>query len=89
MYNNRTYGNDLGHQGAMAAVRDRPDENKTVGIDIDDPVVDFVSLARSFGAWAEGPIERAADLKPAFERAKREVVEHGRVALVDLYTQVT
>jgi len=39
-------------------------------IDIDDPVVDFVSL------------------KPAFERAKREVVEHGRVALVDLYTQV-
>ncbi len=89
MYNNRTYGNDLGHQGAMAAVRGRPDENKTVGIDIDDPVVDFVSLARSFGAWAEGPIERAADLKPAFERAKREVVEHGRVALVDLYTQVT
>jgi thiamine pyrophosphate-dependent acetolactate synthase large subunit-like protein len=89
MYNNRTYGNDLGHQGMMARVRGRPEENKTIGIDINDPVVDFVGLARSFGAWAEGPIERAEDLRPAFERAKREVVENGRVALVDLYTQVT
>ena len=88
MYNNRTYGNDLGHQGTMAQVRGRPEERKTIGIDIDDPVVDFVSLARSFGAWAEGPIERAEDLRPAFERAKLEVVANGRVALVDIYTQI-
>ncbi|MCH8315583.1 MAG: hypothetical protein IIA64_06380 [Planctomycetes bacterium] len=87
MYNNRTYGNDLGHQGTMAQVRGRPEERKTIGIDIDDPVVDIVGLARSFGAWAEGPIERAEDLKPAFERAKHEVVANGRVALVDIYTQ--
>ena len=88
MYNNRTYGNDLGHQAMMARARGRPEENKNVGIDINDPIVDFVGMARSFGAWAEGPIERAEDLGPAFERAKREVVENGRVALVDLYTQV-
>ena len=88
MYNNRTYGNDLGHQAMMARTRGRPEENKTVGIDINDPVVDFVGMARSFGAWAEGPIERAEDLRPALELAKREVVEHGRVALVDLYTQI-
>ncbi|HEU0073297.1 MAG TPA: thiamine pyrophosphate-dependent enzyme [Dehalococcoidia bacterium] len=88
MYNNRTYGNDLGHQAMMARTRGRPEENKTVGIDIDDPVVDFVGMARSFGAWAEGPIERTEDLRPAFERAKREVMDNGRVALVDLYTQV-
>ncbi len=88
MYNNRTYGNDLGHQGTMAQVRGRPDENKTIGIDIDDPFVDFVGLARSFGAWAEGPIERPEDLSVAFERARKEVVENGRVALVDVITQV-
>lgn len=88
MYNNRTYGNDLGHQAMVARTRGRPEENKTVGIDINDPLVDFVGMARSFGAWAEGPFERAADLRPAFERAKREVLENGRVALVDLYTQV-
>ena len=88
MYNNRTYGNDLGHQGTMARTRGRPEENKTIGIDSDDPIVDFVGLARSFGCYAEGVIERAEDLRPAFERAKREVLEKGRVALVDVYTQV-
>jgi len=87
MYNNRTYGNDLGHQGSMAQVRDRPMERRTIGIDIDDPNVDFVGLARSFGAWAEGPIEKSEDLKPALERALKEV-KAGRVALVDVYTQV-
>ena len=89
MYNNRTYGNDLGHQGMMARVRNRPEENKTIGIDIDDPVVDFAAMARSMGAWAEGPIERVEDLRGALERAKHEVVANGRVALVDVYTQVT
>ena len=88
MYNNRTYGNDLGHQGTMAQVRGRPEERKTIGIDITDPDVDFVGLARSFGAWAEGPVERGEDLKAALERARKEVVENGRVALVDIYTQV-
>ncbi|MQG76784.1 MAG: thiamine pyrophosphate-binding protein [SAR202 cluster bacterium] len=87
MYNNRTYGNDLGHQGSMAQVRDRPMERRTIGIDIDDPNVDFVGLACSFGAWAEGPIEKSEDLKPALERAIKEV-KAGRVALVDVYTQV-
>ena len=51
MYNNRTYGNDLGHQGTVAQVRSRPEENKTIGINIEDPDVDFVGMARSFGAW--------------------------------------
>ena len=88
MYNNRTYGNDLGHQGLMAEVRGRPDENKTIGIDIDDPYVDFAGMARSFGAWAEGPIDNPADLRGALERAKREVMENGRLALVDVITEL-
>ena len=87
MYNNRSYGNDLGHQGSMANVRSRPMERRTIGIDIDDPNVDFAALARSFGAWAEGPIEKIEDLGPAIKRAKDEVMINGRVALVDVYTQ--
>ena len=39
-------------------------------------------------AYAEGTVERADDLKAAFERARKEVVENGRVALVDVITQV-
>ena len=88
MYNNRTYGNDLGHQSTVAITRGRPEKNKTVGIDITDPNVDFVTLAQSFGAYAEGTIEKAEDMAAAFERARKEVVENGRVALVDVYTQV-
>ena len=88
MYNNRTYGNDLGHQGLMAEVRGRPDENKSIGIDIDDPYVDFAGMARSFGAWAEGPIEDPSQLRGALERAKREVLENGRLALVDVVTEL-
>jgi acetolactate synthase-1/2/3 large subunit len=88
MYNNRVYGNDLGHQSTVAITRGRPEENKVVGIEITDPNVDFVGLAQSFGCYAEGPIEKAEDLKAAFERARKEVVENGRVALVDVYTQV-
>ena len=73
---------------AANITRGRPEENKTIGIDITDPNVDFVQLARSFGAYAEGTVERSDDLKAAFERARKEVVENGRVALVDVYTQV-
>ena len=87
MYNNRTYGNDLGHQALVARHRGRPEENKTVGINIDNPNVDFASMARSFGAWAEGPIEKPEELKPALERALHEVVANKRVALVDVITE--
>lgn len=88
MYNNRTYGNDLGHQALVAQMRGRPEENKHVGINIEDPHVDFSSMARSFGAWAEGPIELPEDLGPALERALKAVVENGAVALVDVITEV-
>ncbi len=88
MYNNRTYGNDLGHQGLMAEVRGRPYENKNVGIDIDDPYVDFAGMARSFGAWAEGPIEDPTQLRGALQQAKKEVLQNGRLALVDVVTEL-
>jgi thiamine pyrophosphate-dependent acetolactate synthase large subunit-like protein len=57
MYNNRTYGNDLGHQGTMAQVRGRPDENKTIGIDIDDP---FVS--KTYRRLLNGPGKRSSTM---------------------------
>ena len=88
MYNNRTYGNDLGHQGLMAEVRGRPDENKNIGIDIDDPYVDFAAMAKSFGAWGEGPIEDPSELRSALERAVNEVINNGKLAVVDVITEL-
>ena len=86
MFNNRTYGNDEEHQATVAKVRGRPVENKVVGIRIDDPAPDFARLAQGFGVHAEGPIDTAAAVGPALQRAL-EVVRDGRPALVDVITR--
>ena len=44
-------------------------------------------MAQSMGIYAEGPIERPADLGPALKRAIA-VVKRGEPALVDVVTQV-
>ncbi len=62
-------------------------ENRVVGIRIENPEVDFASMAKSFGVYGEGPIERPEDVKPALERAVRVVTEERRCALVDIVTQ--
>jgi acetolactate synthase I/II/III large subunit len=80
--NNRSYGNDERHQEEVALTRDRPVENKGVGIRIEGPEVDFAAMARSYGVHGEGPITDPADLRPALERALA-VVLSGKPALVD------
>jgi thiamine pyrophosphate-dependent acetolactate synthase large subunit-like protein len=80
--NNRSYGNDERHQEEVAFTRERPPENKGVGIRIEGPDVDFAAMARSYGVHGEGPITQPADLRPALERALR-VVLSGKPALVD------
>jgi len=80
--NNRSYGNDERHQEEVAIARERPVENKGVGIHIDNPPVDFAAMARSFSIHGEGPIERPEDLRPALDRAMK-VVLSGKPALVD------
>jgi acetolactate synthase I/II/III large subunit len=87
MFNNRTYGNDEEHQEAMAKARNRPVENKVVGIRIDDPAPDFARIAQGFGVHAEGPIDSADSVGPALRRALRVIKEEGRPALVDVITR--
>jgi thiamine pyrophosphate-dependent acetolactate synthase large subunit-like protein len=87
MFNNRTYGNDEEHQEAVAKTRNRPVENKVVGIRIDDPAPDFARIAQGFGVHAEGPIDSADGVGPALRRALRVVKEEGRPALVDVITR--
>ncbi len=87
MFNNRTYGNDEEHQEAVAKARNRPVENKVVGIRIDDPAPDFSRIAQGFGVHAEGPIDTADAVRPALRRALRVVKEEGRPALVDVITR--
>lgn len=83
--NNRTYLNDEHHQAQVARQRGRPVENSHIGTTIDNPAIDYAGLAKSLGAWAEGPVTDPDSLPGVFERAVREV-QDGAVALVDVIT---
>jgi acetolactate synthase-1/2/3 large subunit len=86
MYNNRAYYNDWEHQIRMAKLRGTPVERAYIGMDMDDPAPDFANLAKSMGWYAEGPIDKPADIAPALKRAI-ERVKAGQPALVDVLTQ--
>lgn len=83
--NNRSFYNDEEHQRVIAERRGRPSENAWIGMRIDQPAVDFAVLARSYGAWATGPVEDPHALPAALEEALR-AVDDGKVALVDVCT---
>ena len=84
---NRSYYNDEEHQERMAVLRGRPVENKTVGIRIEDPAVDFATNAKSYGVWGAGPITEPKDLSKALRDAIK-VVKGGKPALVDVVVQM-
>lgn len=83
--NNRTYLNDEHHQAQVARNRQRPVENAHIGTAIDHPDIDFAGLARSQGAWAEGPVTDPDSLPVVLARAVSEV-QNGAVAVVDVIT---
>jgi acetolactate synthase-1/2/3 large subunit len=85
MHNNRSYNNDFFHQESVAQHRERAVENAGVGVHIDEPNVDFATVARGFGIEGIGPIEKPEQLRPALEKA-RDIVLGGKPALVDVVT---
>ena len=53
--------------------RNRPVENKTIGIRIEDPNVDFGAMARTYGCWGAGPITEPKDLIKTLREAVKVV----------------
>jgi len=89
MQNNRAYHQEVMHLQRMANRRQRGMAVAHAGLTgstISDPNIDFAQMARSMGAYAEGPISNPKDLRPALLRAV-ERVEKGEVALLDTLTQ--
>jgi acetolactate synthase-1/2/3 large subunit len=84
MYNNRAYYNDWDHQIHMAKYRGTDLAKAHIGVNIEEPAPDFAALAKSFGWYAEGPIEDPAQIQDAVRRAAKIVMEEGRPALVDV-----
>lgn len=87
MVNNRSYYNSEEHNAKIAAHRGRPVENAPQGTRIENPAIDFATMARSMGVVAEGPITRSEDLEPALRRAVDAVKNGRQPALVDVVTQ--
>lgn len=83
---NRSYGNDEGHQELMARQRNRPVENKGVGIYIEDPSPDFASIAKGFDVEAF-TVEDPAQVGPVLKRAVDTITREKRPVLVDILTQ--
>jgi thiamine pyrophosphate-dependent acetolactate synthase large subunit-like protein len=81
--NNRSYFNDEVHQERMARERNRPVENKWIGLRMDDPPVDLAAMARAQGLKGEGPIVDLKDLTDVLARAVK-TVEGGEPCVVDV-----
>ena len=86
MNNNRAYHQEVMHIQRMANRHQRGITNAAIGTKIEDPNIDYASLAKSLGWYAEGPISDPKDLSAALRRGI-ERVEKGEPALIDVVTQ--
>ncbi len=86
MHNNRAYHQEYMFLEDMAARAGRGIENAGVGVSLNDPHINYATLAKAYGMYSSGPIENPNDLGPAI-KAALEVVKKGEPALVDVVTQ--
>jgi acetolactate synthase I/II/III large subunit len=86
VHNNRCYNQERMYLQAMAARHGRGIENADVGTTLKDPHIDYATVAKGFGVYAEGPVTEPKDLRPALQRAIA-VVKRGEPALVDVVAQ--
>ena len=86
MHNNRAYHQEVMHIQRMANRHQRGITNAGIGTKIEDPNIDYATVARGLGVHGEGPITEAKDLGPALRRAL-DVVQRGEPAVVDVVTQ--
>jgi acetolactate synthase I/II/III large subunit len=86
MHNNRAYHQERMYVTDMAARANRDVGRAQIGNELDDPAIDYATLAKAYGVYGQGPIDNPKDLGPAIRKAI-EVVKRGEPALVDVVTQ--
>jgi len=70
----------------MARWRQRPVENKGIGIRIEEPAPDIAAIAHALSVAGFGPVTEPDQLGPTLDKAIDEV-DRGRPAVVDVITQ--
>jgi thiamine pyrophosphate-dependent acetolactate synthase large subunit-like protein len=86
MHNNRAYHQELMHVQRVANEHQRGVANIQAGLTIDNPPIDYATVAKGLGVFSRGPITNPNDLGPAL-RAAVDVVKRGEPALIDVVTQ--
>jgi acetolactate synthase-1/2/3 large subunit len=90
MHNNRGYHQEVMHVQRLANRRNRVAalgmDRSPIGTSIENPDIDYATLAKSMGYWTAGPIKDSSELGPTLKRAV-QVVQSGQPALVDVWTQ--
>ena len=74
------------HVQRMAQRNQRGIERAHIGTTMDNPFIDFATLAKSMGVYSQGPISNPADVGPAIQRAIA-MVKKGEPALIDVVSQ--
>jgi thiamine pyrophosphate-dependent acetolactate synthase large subunit-like protein len=85
MHNNRAWHQEYMGLQEMAGRRMRGADMAHVGTTIKEPNIDYATVAKGMGVYAEGPITDPKDLGPALRRAIA-VVKRGEPALLDVVT---
>jgi len=86
MHNNRGYHQEVMFVEQMASAHNRGAERAGIGTKLWDPDINYASIAKGYGLYAEGPITDPKDLAPALKRGV-ERVRKGEPVLIDVVTQ--
>jgi len=86
MHNNRAYHEERMYLALLGAKYDRDMGRSDIGTALSGPNIDYASIAKGYGLYAEGPIADPKDLGPALKRAIARV-KAGEPALLDVLTQ--
>jgi thiamine pyrophosphate-dependent acetolactate synthase large subunit-like protein len=85
MHNNRAYHQEVMGFQRIANRRMRGIDTAHIGTTLREPFIDYATVAKGLGVYAEGPISDPKDLGPALKRAIA-VVKRGEPALLDVLT---
>ncbi|HYV63330.1 MAG TPA: thiamine pyrophosphate-dependent enzyme, partial [Bryobacteraceae bacterium] len=83
MHNNRGYHQEVMFVEQMASAHNRGAERAGIGTKLWDPDINYASIAKGYGLYAEGPITDPKDLAPALKRGV-ERVKKGEPVLIDV-----
>jgi thiamine pyrophosphate-dependent acetolactate synthase large subunit-like protein len=86
MHNNRAYHQERMFLQMMGNKVDRGILKADIGTALNDPFIDYASIAKGYGMHSEGPISDPKELAPAIRRGL-ERVKAGEPAFIDTVTQ--